>query len=176
MSLRIKRKIKKIYLNNKNNKKKNNNSKNSKSFSIFEGINNPPLFHPDDKYINYGEKTCYNLMTYDLDIFGNLAQICKQLNISYDKLYQDYHSSNKLNYDDDDNNNNENIINSSRIRDKKIARESIFKDLLSKTESENKETKQKKKGSKKLNNSKSSLDEEDIDELLKDYSSMEIDN
>ena len=55
-----------------------NNSPNySNSSSIFEDINLSALFNPHDKYIHCGEKTSYDLLSYDLGIFYSLSNICK---------------------------------------------------------------------------------------------------
>jgi len=150
---------------------------NSNSSSIYKDINFSALFNPNNKYINIGEKTCYNLLTYDLGIFASLSNIYKELNIPCDTAYTDYNSSLKI-FDNGYNNNenNENTINISNNKDKNIITDSIIKILLSENDSGNKNDNQKESTTtKKLNLSGFSLNIEDIDELLKDYSPMEID-
>ena len=151
----------------------NNNSSNfspesSFSSSIFENINFSALFNPHDKYIHCGEKTSYDLMTYDHGIFNSLSNIYKNLNIPYDKidLYgnSSIKQSNKTSRNNDENN-NDNTMNTSNNKDSNIFTDSIIKLLLSEKESE-----EKKINKKKI----MSLNEEDLDELLKDYSPMEI--
>ena len=163
----IKGKKEEIIINNTNSNKIISPSYSSSS-SIFEDINFSALFNPNDKYINSGEKTSYNFMAYDLGIFSSLSNIYKSLNIPYDKINSYCNSSikqsNKRNRSNNENN-NENAINSSNNKDSIIFTDSIIKLLLSEKESENK----------KLNkNTVMSLNEEDLDELLKDYSPMKI--
>ena len=165
MSIRTK---KKEINNNNTNNNKNISPSHSNSSSIFEDINFSALFNPNDKYINIGEKTSYDLMEYDLGIFSSLSSIYKNLNIPYDKIDSYGNSSikqsNKKKRSNDENN-NDNTMNSSNNKDNSIIPDSILKLLLSEKESENK----------KLNkNTVMSLNEEDLDELLKDYSPMEI--
>ena len=117
-------------------------------------------------------------MSYNLGIFNSLSSICKNLNISYDKVFnKDLNSSNKLNLIKKENENNENIINESNNKEN-IFSDSIIKMLLS--EENTAKTKKNKSGVKKstikkLNNSGISLNEAEIDELLKDYFPMELD-
>ena len=80
---------------NKNNKQ-NNTPKYSDSESMFEDINFSALFNPNDKFINSGEKTSYDLMTYDLGIFNSLSSIYKNLNLPYENSNQNSNSSLKL--------------------------------------------------------------------------------
>ena len=150
---------------------------NSNSSSIYKDINFSALFNPNNKYIHIGEKTCYNLLTYDLGIFTSLPNIYKELNIPCDTAYTDYNSSLILIDNGYNNNeNNENTINISNNKDKNIITDSIIKILLSESDSGNKNDNQKESTTtKKLNLSGFSLNIEDIDELLKDYSPMEID-
>ena len=150
---------------------------NSNSSSIYKDINFSALFNPNNKYIHIGEKTCYNLLTYDLGIFTSLPNIYKELNIPCDTAYTDYNSSLILIDNGYNNNeNNENTINISNNKNKNIITDSIIKILLSESDSGNKNDNQKESTTtKKLNLSGFSLNIEDIDELLKDYSPMEID-
>ena len=175
--LKIKEIIKTL-TKNKNSNLKNNNSSTISDSSLFENINFSELFNPNDKYINSGNKTSYDLMSYNLGIFNSLSTICINLNISYEKIFnKDLNSSYKLNLNEKENDNDENIINESNNKEN-IFTDSIIKMLLS----EDKSAKTKKNKSsikkstiKKLNNSDVSLNEKEIDELLKDYFPMEID-
>ena len=158
-----------------------NNSPNySNSSSMFEDINFSALFNPHDKYIHCGEKTSYDLLSYDLGIFYSLSNICKNLNISYDKIYSNYNSPIQLkekivniNNENINENLNENILNSSNNKDN-IFTDSILKILLSENDSNTKKTSERKNTNKKFNESGISLTENELDELLKDYSPMEI--
>ena len=158
--------------NNNTNCPKNefNSPLSSDSSSMFQDINFSELFNPHDKYINCGEKTSYDLMSYDLGIFSSLANIYKNLNIENNKLNSNEKfstiSRNKRNNDIEEYN-NENIRNTSNVKEN-ILSDSILKFLLSETNSENKKNHKK-------NNSEFSLNDEDLDELLKDYKPMEID-
>ena len=169
----------------------NNNSDNfspesSFSSSIFESVNFSALFNPHDKYIHTGEKTSYDLMSYNLGIFNSLSTICKNLNMPYDKIYSSSnskYSSLKKRKNTNGENNDENIINTSNDKDKDfVITDSIFKMLISESDSGNKarnrSTKKNKKESsskKKSNKSDSlSLNEDDLNELLKDYAPMEV--
>ena len=125
----------------------NNNSSNfspesSFSSSIFESINFSALFNPHDKYIHCGEKTSYDLMSYNLGIFNSLSTICKNLNMPYDKIYSNSnskYSSLKKRKNTNGENNDENIINTSNDKDKDfVITDSIFKMLLSESDSGNK--------------------------------------
>ena len=152
---------------NNSSSKKNISPSHSNSSSIFEDINFSALFNPNDKYINSGEKTSYDLMEYDLEIFSSLSSIYKHLNITYDKidLYKNSlikHSNKRVRNNDE--NNNYNTMNSSNNKDS-IFTDSIIKLLLSDKESGNKNSNKK---------TVSSLNEDELDELLKDYSPMEI--
>ena len=117
-------------------------------------------------------------MSYNLGIFNSLSTICENLNISYEKVFnKDLNSSYKLNLTKKENDNNENIINESNNKEN-IFTDSIIKMLLS--EDSSAKTKRNKSGIKKstikkLNNSGISLNETEIDELLKDYFPMELD-
>ena len=163
---------------NKNSNLKNNNSSTISDSSFFENINFSELFNPNDKYINIGNKASYDLVSYNLGIFNSLSTICKNLNISYERTFnKNLNSSYKLNLNKKENNNDENIINESNNKEN-IFTDSIIKMLLS----EDKSAKTKKNKSvnkkstiKKLNNSDVSLNEKEIDELLKDYFPMELD-
>ena len=161
-------------INNSNNKQKNTPSI-SDSSSIFEDINFSAIFNPNNKFINSGKKTSYDLMKYDLDIFNSLSSIYKNLNVSEEQIYKDSNYSLKLieTVKKNDENNNENINNSSN-NNENIFTDSILKFLLSESESENKTSNKKKNKNKKLNDSEFVLNKEDLDELLKDYSPMEI--
>ena len=172
MSIKTKKREKKI---NNTNSNKNNSPDYSSSSSIFEDINFSALFNPNDKYINYGEKTDYNLMEYDLGIFSSLSSICKNLNIS-EKLYSNKNSSAKSNKEKNKSfseNNNENTINSSNNKNN-VFTDSILNLLLSESESGKNKNSQKESSIKRINKSGFSLNEEDLEELLKDYSPMEI--
>ena len=93
-------------------------------------MNFSELFNPNDKFINSGNKTSYDLMSYNLGIFNSLSSICKNLNISYDKVFnKELNSSNKLNLIKKENENNENIINESNNKEN-IFSDSIIKMLL----------------------------------------------
>ena len=125
----------------------NNNSDNfspesSFSSSIFESVNFSALFNPHDKYIHCGEKTSYDLMSYNLGIFNSLSTICKNLNMPYDKIYSSSnskYSSLKKRKNTNGENNDENIINTSNDKDKDfVITDSIFKMLLSESDSGNK--------------------------------------
>ena len=189
MSLRKTKKKENIKINdiiktrtkNKKNPNKNNapsTVSDSSLSSLFDNINFSELFNPNDKFINSWNKTSYDLMSYNLGIFNSLSSICKNLNISYDKVFnKDLNSSNKLNLIKKENENNENIINESNNKEN-IFSDSIIKMLLS--EENTAKTKKNKSGVKKstikkLNNSGISLNEAEIDELLKDYFPMELD-
>ena len=168
----------------------NNNSSNfspesSFSSSIFESINFSALFNPHDKYIHCGEKTSYDLMSYNLGIFNSLSTICKNLNMPYDKIYSNSkYSSLKKRKNTNGENNNENIINNSNEKDITII-DSIFKMLLSESDSGNKATNRSTKKNKKESRSQKksnksnksdslSLTEDDLNELLKDYVPMDV--
>ena len=142
----------------------------SSSSSIFEDINFSALFNPNDKYINFGEKTSYNLMSYDLGIFSSLSSICKNLNIPNDETISNNNSSLKLisNKKENDENMNENIKNDNSNNKELILSDSILKILLSENDSGIKKNEQKETTIKKLNKSEFTLNEEDLDELLKD--------
>ena len=163
---------------NKNSNLKNNNSSTISDSSFFENINFSELFNPNDKYINIGNKTSYNLVSYNLGIFNSLSTICKNLNISYEKIFnKDLNSSYKLNLNKKENDNDENTINESNNKEN-IFTDSIIKMFLS--EEKSAKTKKNKSGIKKstikkVNNKDISLNENEIDELLKDYFPMEID-
>ena len=186
MSLRKTKKKENIKINdiiktrtkNKKNPNKNNAPSTVSDSSLFDNINFSELFNPNDKFINSGNKTSYDLMSYNLGIFNSLSSICKNLNISYDKVFnKDLNSSNKLNLIKKENENNENIINESNNKEN-IFSDSIIKMLLS--EENTAKTKKNKSGVKKstikkLDNSGISLNEAEIDELLKDYFPMELD-
>ena len=171
-------------IKNDNNNSSNFSPESSFSSSIFESINFSALFNPNDKYIHCGEKTSYDLMSYNLGIFNSLSTICKNLNMSYDKIYSNSnskYSSLKKRKNTNGENNDENIINNSNEKDFVIT-DSIFKMLISESDSGNKarnrSTKKNKKESsskKKSNKSDSlSLNEDDLNELLKDYVPMEV--
>ena len=168
----------KTRIKNTNSKLKDNNSSSISDSSLFDNINFSEIFNPNDKYINSGNKTSYNLMSYNLGIFNSLSTICENLNISYEKVFnKDLNSSYKLNLTKKENDNNENIINESNNKEN-IFTDSIIKMLLS--EDSSAKTKRNKSGIKKstikkLNNSGISLNETEIDELLKDYFPMELD-
>ena len=173
------------------NKTDNNNSSNfspesSFSSSIFESINFSALFNPHDKYINCGEKTSYDIMSYNLGIFNSLSTICKNLGMPYDKIYSNSnskYSSLKKRKSPNEENNDENIINNSNEKELVIT-DSIFKMLLSESDSgnkaKNKSTKKNKKesGSKKqsIKSDSISLNEDDLNDLLKDYIPMDVEN
>ena len=163
--------------NNNNSDSKINNSLNysSSSSSIFEDINFSALFNPHDKYINCGEKTSYNLMSYDLGIFSSLSSICKNLNIPYDQIISSDNSSQKLKNNNEKNNENiqGNINNGSNNKDNVLS-DSILQILLSDNDSGIKKNNQKETTVKKINKSEVDLNEEDLDELLKDYPLMEL--
>ena len=140
-----------------------------------ENINFSELFNPNDKFINNGDKTSFDLSSYDLGVFGSLTKICKNLNISYEKIFnKDLNTAHKLNLKKE-NENNENIINNNK---ENIFTDSIIKMLLSE---ENSEKTKKDKGNikkstmKKIHSSGISLNEAELDELLKDYFPMELD-
>ena len=145
--------------------------------SFFDNINFSELFNPNDKYINIGNKTSFDLATYNLGIFNSLTTICKNLNISYEEIFnKDLNSSNKLNLIKNEINNNENKINESNNKEN-IFTDSIIKMLLSEEKSEkslNNNCDIKKSTIKKLNSSGITLNEAELDELLKDYFPMEI--
>ena len=79
----------KMRTKNKHSNLKNNNSSTISDSSLFENINFSELFNPNDKYINSGNKTSYDLVSYNLGIFNSLSTICKNLNILFifNKLY-----------------------------------------------------------------------------------------
>ena len=72
---------------NRNNSKNNNETPTISDSSFFDDINFSELFNPNNKFRNIGDKTSYDLTTYDLGIFNSLSTICKNLNISYDKTF-----------------------------------------------------------------------------------------
>ena len=127
-------------IKNDNNNSSNFSPESSFSSSIFESINFSALFNPNDKYIHCGEKTSYDLMSYNLGIFNSLSTICKNLNMSYDKIYSNSnskYSSLKKRKNTNGENNDENIINNSNEKDF-IITDSIFKMLISESDSGNK--------------------------------------
>jgi len=166
-----------------NNNPSNFSPESSFSSSIFESVNFSALFNPHDKYIHCGEKTSYDLMSYNLGIFNSLSTICKNLNMPYDKLYSNTnskYSSLKKRKSTNGENNDENIINNSNEKDFAIT-DSIFKMLLSESDSGNKANKSTKKNKKESSSKKKSnksdslsLNEDDLNELLKDYVPMEV--
>ncbi len=168
----------KMRTKNKHSNLKNNNSSTISDSSLFENINFSELFNPNDKYINSGNKTSYDLVSYNLGIFNSLSTICKNLNISYEKIFnKDLSPSYKLNLNKKENENDENIINESNYKEN-IFTDSIIKMLLSEEKSaKTKKNKSsiKKRTIQKLNNSDLLLNETEIDELLKDYFPMELD-
>ena len=170
-----KKKINDIIKTRTKNKSSNKSPIDSDS-SFFDNINISELFNPNDKYINIGNKTSFDLTTYNLGIFNSLTTICKNLNISYEKTFnKDLNSSNKLNLMKKENNNDENKINESNNKEN-IFTDSIIKMLLSEEKSEKplkKNSDVKKSTMKKLNSSGIALNEEELDELLKDYFPME---
>ena len=139
----------------------NNNSssfspESSFSSSIFESINFSALFNPHDKYINCGEKTSYDLMSYNLGIFNSLSTIFKSLNIPCHKIYSNSnskYSSLKKRENTNGENNNENIVNNSNEKEFTIT-DSIFKMLLSESDSGNKAKNRSTKKNKKESSSK----------------------
>ena len=150
----------------------------SSDSSLFENINFSELFNPNDKYINFGDKTSFDLSSYNLGIFNSISTICKNLNISYEKIFNKcLDTSNKLNLiKNNENNNDENIINESNNKEN-IFTDSIIKMLLSEentAKTKKDKNKIKKSTIKKLNSSGISLNENEIDELLKDYFPMEL--
>ena len=150
----------------------------SSDSSLFENINFSELFNPNDKYINFGDKTSFDLSSYNLGIFNSISTICKNLNISYEKIFNKcLDASNKLNLiKNNENNNDENIINESNNKEN-IFTDSIIKMLLSEentAKTKKDRNKIKKSTIKKLNSSGISLNENEIDELLKDYFPMEL--
>ena len=155
---------------NKEKSRYNDNNSNFKSItklsnsSLFEDINFSSIFNPNNKYINSGEKTSFDLISFELGIFDSLSNICKNLNISYEKIYSNYSSSK---------NNNENTTNSANNKDNFLT-DSILNILLNESSSEKKNINNKESSIKKSNNSGISLNEDDLNELLKDYSPMEL--
>ena len=100
------------------------------------------------------------------------------MNISYEKIFNKcLDTSNKLNLiKNNENNNDENIINESNNKEN-IFTDSIIKMLLSEentAKTKKDRNKIKKSTIKKLNSSGISLNENEIDELLKDYFPMEL--
>ena len=149
----------------------------SKSDSSFlDSINFSELFNPNDKFRNIGDKTSFDLSTYNLGIFNSLPSICKNLNISYDKIFnKDFETSKKLDLQKE-NDNNENIINESSNKEN-IFTDSIIKMLLSEENSaKNKKLKSNinKNSMKKYKNSGIKLTDAELDELLEGYFPMEI--
>ena len=162
---------------NKNSNLKNNNSSTISDSSFFENINFSELFNPNDKYINIGNKTSYDLVSYNLGIFNSLSTICKNLDISYDETFKKKLSPSKKLDLKKENNNDENIINESDNKEN-IFTDSIIKMLLSEentAKTKKDKSNAKKSTIKKLHSSGISLNEAELDELLKDYFPMEID-
>ena len=160
--------IKKIH-KEKNNQENINNTPTISDSSLFDDINFSELFNPNDKFINTGEKSSYDLSSYNLGIFNSLSTICKNLNISYDKIFnKNFISSDKLDLKKE-NCNNENIINDSNNKEN-IFTDSVIKMLLS----EEKSGKIEKDKIKYNNKEGITLNENDLDELLKDYFPMKI--
>ena len=100
------------------------------------------------------------------------------MNISYEKIFNKcLDTSNELNLiKNNENNNDENIINESNNKEN-IFTDSIIKMLLSEentAKTKKDRNKIKKSTIKKLNSSGISLNENEIDELLKDYFPMEL--
>ena len=100
------------------------------------------------------------------------------MNISYEKIFNKcLGTSNKLNLiKNNENNNDENIINESNNKEN-IFTDSIVKMLLSEentAKTKKDRNKNKKNTIKKINSSGISLNENEIDELLKDYFPMEL--
>ena len=164
MSKKIKKKD-----TNKSIKKNKRNKKslvNSESPLKNKKINNS---FTQDVHINSGEKTSYDLLSYDLDMFNTLSNICKNLNISYDKLYSNNNNSPKIKNLKDKNkeNNNENIIISSNDKDNininNINNSNEFN-------CENKKTNRKKSKKKKDNESGISVNKDGLKKILKEYS------
>ena len=137
----------------------------SKSDSSFlDSINFSELFNPNDKFRNMGDKTSFDLSTYNLGIFNSLPNICKNLNISYEKIFnKDFENSNKLDLQKE-NDNNENIINESDNK------ENIFNSAKNKKQKSN----TNKNSMKKHKNSGIKLTDAELDELLEGYFPMEI--
>ena len=153
----------------KNNQENINNTPTISDSSLFDDINFSELFNPNDKFINTGEKSSYDLSSYNLGIFNSLSTICKNLNISYDKIFnKNFISSDKLDLKKE-NCNNENIINDSNNKEN-IFTDSVIKMLLS----EEKSGKIEKDKIKYNNKEGITLNENDLDELLKDYFPMKI--
>ena len=81
MSLRKTKKKENIKINdiiktrtkNKKNPNKNNAPSTVSDSSLFDNINFSELFNPNDKFINSGNKTSYDLMSYNLGIFNSLS-------------------------------------------------------------------------------------------------------
>ena len=161
----------------KNNSQNNTNTPTISDSSFFDDINFSELFNPNDKFRNIGDKTSYDLTSYNLGIFNSLSTICKNLNISYDKTFnKDLTSSKKLDLKKE-NDNNENMINESNNKEN-IFTDSIIKMLLSEentAKTKKDKSNDKKSTIKKLHSSGISLNEAELDELLKDYFPMEID-
>ena len=160
-----------------NSQKNNDNTPTISDSSFFESINFSELFNPNDKFRNIGDKTSYDLTLYNLGIFNSLSTICKNLDISYDETFKkDLSSSKKLDLKKE-NNNDENIINESDNKEN-IFTDSIIKMLLSEentAKTKKDKSNAKKSTIKKLHSSGISLNEAELDELLKDYFPMEID-
>ena len=161
----------------KNNSQNNTNTPTISDSSFFDDINFSELFNPNNKFRNIGDKTSYDLTNYDLGIFNSLSTICKNLNISYDKTFnKDLTPSKQLDLKKE-NDNNENMINESNNKEN-IFTDSIIKMLLSEENSaktKKDKSNDKKSTIKKLHSSGISLNEAELDELLKDYFPMEID-
>ena len=184
MSSIIKKKEKNIIKDKNSNENFLSNNKSSSysdSSSIFDNINFSEIFNPNDKFRNIGEQTSYDLSSYNLGTFSSLSSICKNLNISYDKIFnKSIKFSNKLNLEkkikikENNENSNENIINTPNNKDN-ILTDSIIKILLSEENSIKPRKKMSQNTIKKLNSSGISLNQEELDELLKDYFPMEID-
>ena len=156
--------IKTIHKEKSNSKNNNDNTPTISDSSFFENINFSELFNPNNKFINNGNKASFDLSSYNLGIFGSLKTICENLDISYEKIFnKDLSSPKQLNINDENiSDNNENIFTDSIIK------------MLLKEENSAKTKKDKsniKKSSiKNLQSFGISLNEEELDELLKDYS------
>ena len=140
-------------------KKYNDDISLSNSSSLFEDINFSELFNPHDKFINTGEKTSYDLMSYDLGIFSSVSSIYKALNIKMTNTNKK-NSMKELS----EKKNDENVVNFSDNKEN-IFTDSVIKLLLS--ESSNKKS-EKLSNMKIRKDSDLPLNEEDLDELLKD--------
>lgn len=186
MSTRIKKsnKMKKKNINEiiktiakeKNIQENINNTPTISDSSFFENINFSELFNPNDKFRNVGNKTSFDLSGYNLGVFNSLSTICQNLNISYEKTFnENFNSSNKLDLRKE-NYNNENIINESDNKEN-IFTDSIIKMLLSEEKSakiKSGKSNTKKNNKKNINKEGISLTEEELDELLKDCSPMKV--